>query len=154
MKDDDLEPLARFPVLEDLWAWRFGNAGYRYIGAVKGLKGLVNMYCNDTDDTTTEYIAGLSELAKYNIWTTQITDRSLEILSKMDSLREILLQKCNKVTNEGLGKLQRLPLLRSLRLRQCQGLTREGYRSVWRGCTGEFPTCLNDLGRHLGGWYD
>ena len=47
---------------------------------------------NDTDDTATEYITSLSELAKYNIWTTQITDRSLEILSKMDSLQDILLQ--------------------------------------------------------------
>ena len=70
---------------------------------------------NDTDDTATEYITSLSELAKYNIWTTQITDRSLEILSK-----------CNKVTDEGLGKLQRLLLLRSLRLMQCQELTEKG----------------------------
>ena len=81
---------------------------------------------NDTDDTATEYITSLSELAKYNIWTTQITDRSLEILSKMDSLQDILLQKCNKVTDEGLGKLQRLLLLRSLRLMQCQELTEKG----------------------------
>ena len=44
----------------------------------------------------------------------------------MDSLQDILLQKCNKVTDEGLGKLQRLHLLRSLRLRQCQGLTEKG----------------------------
>jgi F-box/leucine-rich repeat protein 14 len=126
MKDGDLEPLSRFPALNNLWAWRFGNEGYLYIGRVEGLEELVNMYCNDTDDAATEYLAGLSNLHKYNIWTTQITDKSLDVLSGMDSLQQILLQKCNRLTDEGLAKLQRLPLLRSLSLQQCQGLTEKG----------------------------
>ncbi len=44
----------------------------------------------------------------------------------MDSLQDILLQKCRKVTDDGLGKLKRLPLLRSLKLRQCRELTEKG----------------------------
>ena len=49
------------------------------------LNVMITMYCNNTDDAVTEFIRGLSELRKCNIWTTQVTDLSLEILSKMDS---------------------------------------------------------------------
>ena len=51
------------------------------------LNVMITMYFNDTDDVATEFIRGFSELRKYNLWTTQVTDLSLEILSKMDSSR-------------------------------------------------------------------
>jgi hypothetical protein len=73
------------------------------------------MYCKDTTDRSTEHIAGL-KLKTYQTWSTGITDRSLEILSRMPSLERLLFADCQRLTDAGLSHLARLPRLRRVDL--------------------------------------
>ena len=66
-------------------------------------------------DAATEHIAGLS-LRYYYAGLTQITDRSLEVLSGMRSLEQVELYECKGVTDAGLPFLARLPNLREVHL--------------------------------------
>jgi hypothetical protein len=129
--NDDLEPLSRYPALEEFWPTFFGDAAYRHVGQVKDLKRLINMYCKETGDEATEHISGLRHLQKYHVWGTQITDRSLELMSQIDALESVLFWNCPGITDEGLARLTRLPHLASLDLQNCEGLTAqcvEGFR--------------------------
>lgn len=131
LADDDLEPLSRFPALQEMWPTFFGDGAYRHVGQVSQLKQLVNMYCKETGDEATEHISGLQELRKYHVWGTQITDRSLEMMSRMDALESVLFWNCPNITDEGLSKLTRLPNLASLDLQRCGQLSAgcvEGFR--------------------------
>lgn len=131
LADDDLEPLPRFPALEEFWPTFFGDAAYRHVGRVSGLKRLVNMYCKETGDEATEHIGGLRHLEKYHVWGTRITDRSLEVMGQMDSLKSVLFWKCPGISDAGLARLTRLPNLETLDLQQCEGLTAgcvDGFR--------------------------
>ena len=81
------------------------------------------MYCRDTGDLATGHIAGL-KLKTYYAGYTRITDRSLEILSRMTSLDSIELQGCHGITDAGARGLAALPGLRRLTLEGCRNLTR------------------------------
>ncbi len=132
LDDDSLEPLSRYPCLEEFWPTFYGDAAYRHVGQVKGLKRLVNMYCKETGDPATEHISGLTQLQKYHVWGTEITDRSLELMSQMDALESVLFWNCPGITDDGLSRLTRLPQLYTLDLQQCAGLTPrcvEGFRA-------------------------
>jgi hypothetical protein len=84
------------------------------------------MYCRDTGDAATEHIAGLSKLKTYYAGSTQITDRSLEILGRMSSLEKIEFEDCAKITNAGITFLAGLPRLRKLSIGASPNVTREG----------------------------
>jgi hypothetical protein len=58
----------------------------------------------------------LPRLRKYFASYTQITDRTPELLSGMDSLESITFNDCAGVTDVGLAYLTRLPRLRALHL--------------------------------------
>ncbi len=88
--------------------------GFRHVGRCAQLEALWCMYCRDTGDLATEHIAGLTQLKSYYAGATQITDRSLEILSSMESLERIEFWQCAGITDGGLKKLARLPNLREL----------------------------------------
>ena len=131
LDDDDLEPLSRYPVLEEFWPTFFGDAAYRHVGQVTDLERLVNMYCKETGDEATEHISDLQELRKYHVWGTQITDRSLELMGQMNALESVLFWNCPHLTDEGISRLTRLPSLANLDLQKCEGLTVacvEGFR--------------------------
>jgi hypothetical protein len=51
----------------------------------------------------------------FNSYTT-ITDRTPELLSKMDSLERVTFDSCHELTNAGVKRLARLPGLRELRV--------------------------------------
>jgi len=74
------------------------------------------MYCRDTGDVATEYIKQLPRLKSYFASYTRATDRTPELLSRMDSLERVTLDGCAAVTNSGLTHLTRLPRLRELRV--------------------------------------
>jgi hypothetical protein len=59
---------------------------------------------------------------------TKITDRSLEILGRMESLEQIDLYECNGVTDAGLVFLAALPRLREVHLDSLPGVTLDGSR--------------------------
>jgi hypothetical protein len=127
VNDDALSLLPRFPALRELTPIDVQDEGFRHIGRCERLEHLSCMYCRDTSDAATEYIAGL-RLKHYYAGLTRITDRSLEILGAMPSLERIELFECNGVTDAGLVFLASLPQLREVHLNGLPGVTLEGTR--------------------------
>jgi hypothetical protein len=128
--DAALSTLPDFPSLRQLTPIGFQDDGFRHVGKCPRLERLTCMYCRDTGDLATGHIAGLS-LKYYYAGLTGITDRSLEILGRMDSLEQIDLYECKRVTDAGLGYLTGLPNLREVHLDGLPGVTLTG--------TGIFP---------------
>jgi hypothetical protein len=112
--DDGVSTLPAFPALRELMPMDVPDAGYRHIGRCERLESLVLMYCRDTTDAATEHITALPVLSRYFNSYTTITDRTPELLSRMDSLERITFDTCHGVTNAGIAQLARLPRLREL----------------------------------------
>ena len=102
------------------------DAGFRHVGRCEKLENLWCMYCRDTGDAATEHIAGLGILKTYYAGATQITDRSLEILSRMKSLESIEFFDCAGISNSGVALLADLPRLREITVGRSPKVTREG----------------------------
>ena len=101
--DEALATLPRFPALTDLMPMDVPDAGFRHVGRCENLEGLWCMYCRDTTDAATEHIAGLTKLKTYYAGQTKITDRSLEILSRMPSLESLEFWNCARHYECGRG---------------------------------------------------
>jgi hypothetical protein len=114
--DAGVAELPKFPALRELMPMDVPDEGYRHIALCKALESLILMYCRETTDAATEHIARLPRLKSYFASYTRITDRTPELLSRIDSLERITLDGCAGVTNTGLLHLARLPRLRELRV--------------------------------------
>jgi len=125
--DTALATLPTFPALRELTPIQVQDAGFRHIGQCERLERLTCMYCRDTTDAATSYIADL-RLKYYYAGLTRITDRSLEILGGMPTLEQIEFYECNGVTDAGLVFLARLPRLREVHLDGLPGVTLDGTR--------------------------
>src|SRR5215831_1426707 len=125
--DAALATLPDFPALRELTPIDFQDDGFRYIGRCRNLERLTCMYCRETGDAATEHIGGLA-IKYYYAGLTQITDRSLEILAGMESLEQVDLYECLKVTDAGLPFLARLSRLREVHLDGLPGVTLEGTK--------------------------
>jgi len=121
--DQALSLLPRFPSLRALMPMDVSDDGFRHVGKCERLEELWCMYCRDTGDTATEHVSGLT-LKTYYAGYTQITDRSLDILSRMTTLERIELHGCSGVTDAGVRRLAALPHLRRLSIESCRNLTR------------------------------
>jgi hypothetical protein len=126
--DAALSSLPRFQALRDLTPIDVTDEGFRYVGGCVQLERLSCMYCRDTGDAATENIAGL-RLKSYYAGLTKITDRSLEILGRMQSLESIEFYETRGVTDAGLVYLTGLPLLRELRI---SGLPNVTFDGTWK----------------------
>jgi hypothetical protein len=122
--DAALAMLPAFPALKELMPMDVSDEGFRHVGRCDGLESLVLMYCRDTTDVATEHIQALPRLKKYHAGYTQITDRTLEMLSRMSSLEEISFEGCKRITDAGLAALANLPHLRELSAGNCPNVTR------------------------------
>ena len=103
------------------------DEGFRHIGRCQRLEHLGRMYRRDTGDQATEHIAALA-LKSYYAGQTRITDRSLEILSRMESLERLEFYACPGITNAGIARLARLPRLREVGLESITAVTNEVVR--------------------------
>ncbi len=112
--DAALATLPAFPALKELMPMDVTDDGFRHVGRCQQLESLILMYCRDTTDIATEHIQTLPNLKKYHAGYTQITDRTLEMLSSMDSLEELSFEGCKSITDAGLTALATLPRLREL----------------------------------------
>jgi ankyrin repeat protein len=130
--DGALSALPRFPALRDLMPMDVPDEGFRHVGKCENLEGLWCMYCRDTTDAATEHIAGLPRLKTYYAGQTKITDRSLEILSRMTSLEKLEFWNCGGITNAGVAHLAVLPALGEISV--------DGCRQVTPGAVAVFPT--------------
>src|SRR5262249_4144827 len=124
--DAALSSLPRFPSLRGLMPMDVPDAGFRHVGRCEQLEDLWCMYCRDTGDEATEHIAGLAKLKTYYAGATQITDRSLEVLGRMNSLESIEFYECAGISNAGIALLAGLPRLRELSIGGSPKVTREG----------------------------
>lgn len=125
--DAVLTRLPEFPVLQELTPIDFQDDNFRHIGRCRKLERLTCMYCRETGDAATEHIKELT-IKYYYAGLTQITDRSLEILGGMESLEQVDLYECVKVTDAGLPFLARLPKLREVHLDALPSVTLEGTK--------------------------
>ena len=121
--DTALSTLPRFPALRFLMPMDVSDAGFRHVGACEGLRALWCMYCRDTGDEATSHIAPLT-LELYYAGKTRITDRSLEILSRMPSLETIELWETAGITDAGVAALAALPRLRRIAISGAPRVTR------------------------------
>jgi len=112
--DAALALLPRFPALRELLPMDVPDEGFLHIGLCRRLEALWCMYCRDTGDAATEFIADLPDLKSYYAGQTRITDRSLDILGGMASLERIELRACPGITNAGVKALAGLPNLREI----------------------------------------
>ena len=121
--EDGLSALPRFPALKELMPMDVSDEGFRYVGRCEQLEALHCMYCEKTSDTATEHLTGLRKLKKYQAWGTQITDRSLDSLGRIQTLEHVLFYKCGAITDAGLMFIARLPQLREVSLECLQQVT-------------------------------
>jgi ankyrin repeat protein len=128
--DASLAALPRFPALRELLPIDVSDDGFRHVGACVDLEYLCCMYCRETTDAATAHVVGLPALERYYAGATQITDRSLEMLSTIATLERIELYECLHVTDAGLSFLAALPNLRELALSGLPGVTAEGVRAL------------------------
>lgn len=122
--DAALAKLPSFPALKELMPMDVSDDGFRHVGRCRQLESLILMYCRDTTDVATEHIQTLPNLKKYHAGYTQITDRTLEMLSRMSSLEEVSFEGCKGITDAGLTALTSLPRLRELSIGGSPGVTR------------------------------
>jgi len=125
--DAALSTLPEFPSLRELTPIDFQDAGFRHVGRCRNLERLTCMYCRETGDAATDHIRDIG-IKYYYAGLTQITDRSLEILGRMESLEQVDLYECMKVTDAGLPFLARLPRLREVHFEGSPGITLSGTK--------------------------
>lgn len=124
--DAALANLPAFPTLKELMPMDVSDEGFRHVTRCRQLESLVLMYCRDTTDLATEHIQALPNLKKYHAGYTRITDRTLELLSKMSSLEELSFEGCKWITDAGLASLATLPRLREISVGNSPRVTRSG----------------------------
>ena len=132
--DEGLAALPRFPALTELMPMDVPDEGYRHIGRCAKLESLVLMYCRETGDRATEHITGLP-LRKYFASYNRITDRTPELLSRMDSLEQVTFDTCAGLSDRGVAALARLPKLRKLGLSGMPNVTGTVVRAFGNGVT-------------------
>lgn len=125
--DAALSTLPQFPALTELTPIDFSDDGFRHVGRCERLVRLTCMYCRDTTDAATEHITRLP-LRYYYAGLTKITDRSLELLSRIVTLEQVELYECSGVTDAGLVFLAAMPRLREVALEGLPGVTFEATR--------------------------
>jgi hypothetical protein len=121
--DAALALLPRFRALRALMPMDVTDEGFRHVGRCEQLEELWCMYCRDTGDAATAHVAGL-RLRTYYAGLTKMTDRSLEILSRMTTLERIQLHHCHGVTDAGIRRVLQLSNLRELAVEGCRNVTR------------------------------
>lgn len=126
--EDALASLPSFPSLDAFVSIDVAEEGFRHVGRCRRLERLWCMYCRDTGDRATEYLAGLTRLRYYYAGKTRITDRSLEVLGGMQSLEELEFWQTAGITNAGLKSLVALPRLRKIAIDGAAGITSEGVK--------------------------
>ena len=126
VNDAALAKLPDFQSLKELLPMDVSDDGFRHIGRCQQLESLILMYCRDTGDVATSHIVGMPNLKKYHAGYTTITDRSLEMLSRIISLEELSFEGCKNISDAGIPFLTSLPRLREISIGGSPMVTRSG----------------------------
>ncbi len=114
--DAALASLPYFPALRELMPMDVADEGYRHIAKCVDLDRLTLMYCRDTGDRATEYVVRMPKLRRYFASYTRATNRTPELLARIDSLEEVELDGIPGITDAGVVALARLPRLREVKV--------------------------------------
>ena len=125
VNDAALSLLPTFPALREFMPMDVPDAAFRHVGRCERLEALWCMYCRETGDAATEQIGGLQRLQTYYAGMTRITDRSLAILSKMETIERLEFWQCAGLTDSGIAHLVSLPRLREIKLNELPGVSRK-----------------------------
>ena len=126
--DAALAALPEFPALAGIMPMDVPDDGFRHVGRCERLQDLSCMYCRDTGDVATGHIGSLRHLTHYYAGKTRITDASLEILSRIESLERLEFWECAGLTDAGITALARLPNLREISVDGSPRVTRAGLK--------------------------
>lgn len=138
--DAALASLPDFPSLKELMPIDISDDGFHHIGRSQQLESLILMYCRDTTDDATRQLVAMPKLRKYHAGYTLITDKSLELLSRIKSLGEISFEGCKFITDAGLPFLATLPRLREISIGGCPKVTRSGVKGFASGVRVNYDT--------------
>jgi hypothetical protein len=128
VRDADLGVLAQFRSLEQLIPVGAGEHGFRVIGTIESLEILDCMFCRRVSDQEIEQLAVLKHLKRFRIWGRELTDASLEMLSRMDSLEDLQFEGCRHISDMGIKRLATLPRLRVVSVLECPQVSRDALR--------------------------
>jgi len=124
--DVGLAALPTFPALKELMPMDVTDDGFSYVGQCEQLESVILMYCRDTGDVATSHLVDMPKLKKYHAGYNLITDRSLEMLSRIHSLEELSFEGCKFISDAGIPFLTTLPNLRAISIGGCPRVTRSG----------------------------
>ncbi len=128
LTDNAMAHLVEAPALVDLGPFLFGDGAFRFIGRMRRLERLTNMYNRATTDGATRHLRDHPRLAHYTAFGTQITDESLRVLATLPSLESLEFENCAGITDEGLRAVMQAPRLRRLSVWSCISVT-----GTWTG---------------------
>jgi hypothetical protein len=123
--DAALALLPTFPSLTFLTPIDVLDAGFQHVGRCERLTALWCMYCRETGDQATAHLERLP-LQLYYAGKTKITDASLAVLGRMETLERVELWQTAGVTDAGIAHLTSLPRLRELAVSGVPRVTRQG----------------------------
>jgi hypothetical protein len=86
------------------------------------------MFCRRVSDQEIERLAVLKRLKRFRIWGRELTDASLEMLSRMDSLEDLQFEGCRHISDMGIKRLATLPRLRVVSVLECPQVSRDALR--------------------------
>ena len=138
--DTGLAMLPDFPSLKELLPMDVSDDGFRHIGRCEQIESLILMYCRDTTDVATSHILRMPNLKKYHAGYTLITDRSLEILGRMNSREVVSFEGCKFISDAGMKLLTTLPRLREISIGGCPKVTRTGVTGFASGVRVNYDT--------------
>jgi hypothetical protein len=138
--DAALARLPDFSSLKELLPMDVSDDGFKHIGRSQQLESLILMYCRETTDVATSHIVGMSNLRKYHAGYTKITDRSLEMLGRINSLEEISFEGCKFISDAGIPFLTTLPHLREISIGGSPKVTRSGMTGFASNVTVNYDT--------------
>ena len=101
------------------------DEGFRHVGRCEQRKTCGACTAATPAMRPTGHIARLTNSKSYYAGSTQITDRSLDILGRMTSLERLEFWHCLGITDAGVAALARLPLLREVSLDGLPNVSRQ-----------------------------
>jgi hypothetical protein len=108
-----LARFADFTSLRELTPIGLDDDRFRHVGGCERLEHLSCMYCRDITDQATRHIAALP-LTDYYAGLTKITDESLDLLGRMQTLERVEFYECLQISDGGMAALARLSRLREI----------------------------------------
>lgn len=133
----------------------WGEEGFHYISKLSGLQTLNLSRCEILNDADLYHLIGLTNLISLNLFETKIGDAGVAFLGVINTLQELNLGECPRVTNASLIYIENLRALIKLNLNHCFSITNAGLahlayaRSLkildLRGCDEVTHACLEQL---------